>query len=334
MEHEVRQSGGGSGARAGFPSHLRVIDSHTEGEPTRVVIDGWPPLEGATMMARRDDLVARWDLLRQAVVCEPRGHEAMVGALLTPPVSPDAVAGVVFFNNVAPLGMCGHGLIGVVRTLAHLGQITPGSVRLDTPVGPVGATLHDDLSVTIENVPAYRHAQGVPVTVPELGEITGDVAWGGNWFFITHLPQHALTLDRLDTLLGVTRRILAALEEQGVRGAQGALIDHVELTGPSDTPGVQARNFVLCPGGEYDRSPCGTGTSAKLAVLAAEGRLQAGERWTQESITGGRFTGWLEGGGADEGWVPRIHGRAWVIAESTLHFDETDLFRYGFSPHA
>jgi 4-hydroxyproline epimerase len=324
------------GAAGGFPLTLSVVDSHTEGEPTRVVLDGWPALEGATMPERRDDLVARWDRLRQAVVCEPRGHEAMVGALLTPPVSPEAVAGVLFFNNVGPLGMCGHGLIGVVRTLAHLGRITPGVVHLDTPVGPVGATLHDDLSVTIRNVPASCHARGVTVPVPGVGEVTGDVAWGGNWFFITHLPSPALTLSELPTLLEVTRRILAALDAEGIRGAEGALIDHVELTGPSDTPGVHARNFVLCPGGEYDRSPCGTGTSAKLAVLAAEGRLGEGERWVQESVTGGRFTGWLERGeGADsDRWIPRIHGRAWITAESTLRFDPTDPFRDGFSPHA
>lgn len=316
-----------------FPVALRVVDSHTEGEPTRVVLEGWPDLRGATLSERRDDLVARWDPLRSAVVCEPRGHEAMVGALLTPPVTPGAATGVIFFNNVGPLGMCGHGLIGVVRTLAHLNQIAPGSVHIDTPVGLVGATLHSDLSVTIRNVPAACHARGVQVTVPGVGVVQGDVAWGGNWFFIAHLPNPPLTLPNLDALLDITRRILAALDAQGIRGEGGAPIDHVELTAPSETPGVHARNFVLCPGGEYDRSPCGTGTSAKLAVLHAEGRLAEGERWTQESITGGRFTGWLEGLG-DGTLVPYIHGRAWIVAESTLRFDPTDPFRAGFSPRA
>jgi proline racemase len=312
-----------------FPRRVEVVDSHTEGEPTRVVIGGWPQPEGATMSARRDDLRAHWEPLRRAVVCEPRGHDAVVGALLTPPVEPGSTAGVIFFNNVGYLGMCGHGLIGVVRTLAHLSRLAPGAVHLDTPVGTVGAELNDDGSVTIENVPAYLHARDVEVDVPGVGRVTGDVAYGGNWFFILHLPSLALSLANLDELLHATRAILAALREQGVTGEGGAEIDHVELSGPPQRDDADARNFVLCPGGEYDRSPCGTGTSAKMAALHARGELAVGTRWRQESITGSLFTGWLTAGSA--GLIPHIRGRAFVTGEGVLLFDEDDPFRTGFS---
>ncbi|HEX6938095.1 MAG TPA: proline racemase family protein [Longimicrobiales bacterium] len=311
-----------------FPDTITVVDSHTEGEPTRVVIDGWPALAGRTMAERRADLVARFDHLRSAVVREPRGHEAVVGALLTPPVEPGSAAGVIFFNNVGCLGMCGHGLIGVVRTLEHLGRLAPGPVRIDTPVGTVGAELGDGGAVTIRNVPAFCHAMDVAVDVPGLGRVVGDVAYGGNWFFITHLPDPPLELRRLDELLRATRAILAALGEQGVTGVGGAPIDHVELTGPAAGDGMDARNFVLCPGGEYDRSPCGTGTSAKMAVLHARGELELGREWRQESITGGRFTGWLTRDG--DALTPWIRGRAFVTGEAVLRFDPADPFRGGF----
>jgi 4-hydroxyproline epimerase len=310
-----------------FPHRVRVVDSHTEGEPTRVVISGWPQPPGATMAERRDHLRLHCDALRRGVVCEPRGHEAMVGALLTPPVTAGAAAGVIFFNNVGYLGMCGHGLMGVVRTLAHLGQAAAGTVVLDTPVGTVAAELHDDGAVTIRNVPAYCHAQDVTLDVPGAGTITGDIAWGGNWFFITHLPAPPLEMLHLGELLRVSRAIMLALRDAGVRGADGAEIDHVELAAPGDGATHDAVNFVLCPGGEYDRSPCGTGTSAKLATLHARGTLRAGEPWRQASITGGMFTGWLAQ--HDGQLVPFVRGRAWVTGESELLFDETDPFRAG-----
>jgi 4-hydroxyproline epimerase len=310
-----------------FPETVRVIDSHTEGEPTRVVVDGWPQPAGATMAERRDELRRSWDRLRRGVVDEPRGHTAMVGALLTPAVSAGCTAGVIFFNNTGYLGMCGHGLIGVVRTLAHLGRLGPGSVSIDTPVGVVGAVLEADGSVTIRNVPAYCHARDVAVNVPGVGRVVGDVAWGGNWFFITHLPEPPLEPRYVPELLRMTRSILAALPEAGVFGANGAPIDHVELTAPGDGTGADARNFVLCPGGEYDRSPCGTGTSAKLAVLHAAGALAVGQPWRQAGISGGVFTGWLAE--HDGVLVPFIRGRAWITGEAELRFDATDPFRGG-----
>jgi proline racemase len=316
-----------------FPAEIHVIDSHTEGEPTRVVLDGSPQPSGDTMEARRESLRRDADHLRRAVICEPRGHDAVVGALLTPPVVAGSVAGVIYFNNVGYLGMCGHGTIGVVRTLEYLGRLGPGTVRLDTPVGtvsadlaPVGtvsADLAPDGAVTIRNVIARCHACDVAVVVPGVGRVVGDIAYGGNWFFITNLADQPLTLARRAELSRVTIAIMAALRDQGITGASGAEIDHVELSGPD------GRNFVMCPGGAYDRSPCGTGTSAKLATLHARGALAPGQLWETESITGGRFTAWLEAQGGE--LVPCIRGRAFVTGESTLRFDPADPFRGGFT---
>jgi proline racemase len=305
-----------------FPAALRVIDSHTEGEPTRVVLDGWPQPAGDTMAARRDSMRRDSDHLRRAIICEPRGHDALVGALLTPPIESSSAAGVIFFNNVGYLGMCGHGTIGVVRTLEYLGRLSPGAIRLDTPVGTVSAELASDGAVTVRNVVARCHACDVAVDVPGVGRMVGDIAYGGNWFFITHLADVPLTMSRQAELSRITIAIMAALRDQGITGADGAAIDHVELSAP------HGRNFVMCPGGAYDRSPCGTGTSAKLATLYARGALVPGQIWRQESITGGVFTSWLE---QREGeLVPFIRGRAFVTGEAILRFDATDPFRAGF----
>ncbi len=312
-----------------MPSRIEVVDSHTEGEPTRVVVEAWPQPEGQTMAERRSFLLNQQDRLRQAVVCEPRGHDAIVGALLTPPVEPGSLAGVVFFNNAGGLGMCGHGLIGLVRTLEFLGRLRPGALRIDTPVGSVGAELEADGAVTIENVPAYCHARDVALNVPGLGRVRGDVAWGGNWFFLTELDALPLELANVAALTDATARVLLALRSSGVTGRDGATIDHVELFGPAQRKDADSRNFVLCPGLAYDRSPCGTGTSAKLAVLAARGTLAPGQRWRQESITGSLFEGWLEE--RDGALVPHIRGRAFVTGRTTLYFDASDPFREGFT---
>jgi len=312
-----------------WPARLEVVDSHTEGEPTRVVVAGWDPPKGATLAEQRVTLRREQDDLRQAVVCEPRGHDAVVGALLVPPVSPEASAGVIFFNNAGMLGMCGHGLIGLVATLEKLGRLQAGRVRIDTPVGTVGAELHADGSVTVENVPARCVARDVALDVPGVGRVTGDVAWGGNWFFLTSLASPALELRHVTALTDATARILAALEAQGITGDDGARIDHVEVFGPPQRPDAHSRNFVLCPGLAYDRSPCGTGTSAKMASLHARGQLRAGKVWRQESITGSLFEGRLEERGAL--LVPFVRGRAFVTAEATLFFDPQDPFRGGFT---
>ncbi len=312
----------------GLVAEIDIVDSHTEGEPTRVVIAGWPTPAGATMAERRDDMRRHADQLRRGVVLEPHGHDAIVGALLTPPVTPGAAAGVVFFNDIGYLGMCGHGTIGVVRTLQHLGRLAPGEVGLDTPVGTVRARLEADGAVTITNVPAYRYTHEVEVQVPELGVVRGDIAWGGNWFFLVDHDGLPLVDGNIPALTRLTIRIRDALRQQGITGADGAEIDHIELFGPPTVPGADSRNFVLCPGAAYDRSPCGTGTSAKLAVLHARGALQVGERWTQESITGSTFTGWLEERAGQ--LVPHIRGRAFITGRATLYFDPADPFRFGW----
>jgi 4-hydroxyproline epimerase len=309
-----------------LPASMKVVDSHTEGEPTRVVVEGWPQPAGATMAERRDDMRARFDHLRRAVLCEPRGHEAVVGALLTPPVSEGSTTGVVFFDNAAYLGMCGHGTIGVVRTLEYLGRVTPGPVALDTPAGTVRATLSADGSVTIENVPSFCHARDVSLDVPGVGRIVGDVAYGGNWFFITRVERR-LDASEMEEHTRVTKAIAAALRSAGVTGADGAEVDHVILLGPSDRKDANAKNFVLCPGAAYDRSPCGTGTSATMAMLHARGELALGRPWRQESIIGSRFEGWLtESAGR---LIPHVRGTAHVTGEGTLRFDPRDPFRLG-----
>jgi 4-hydroxyproline epimerase len=306
---------------------ITVVDSHTEGEPTRVVVGGWPHPPGVSMAERRDAMRRTQDALRAGVVREPRGHDAIVGALLTPPVSPGATAGVVFFNDVGYLGMCGHGLIGVVRTLEFLGDIRTGTVRIDTPVGAVSAELHNDGRVTIENVAAYRHRADVEVDVVGFGRVRGDVAYGGNWFFLVDASTMSITMPNSRELMTFTMAIRDALDAAGIVGTNGARIDHIELFGEPSREDADSRNFVLCPGAAYDRSPCGTGTSAKMAVLHARGDLAVGEPWRQESITGSLFTGWLsEREGA---LIPHVSGRAFITARSTLLFDDGDPFRFG-----
>lgn len=315
-------------SRADTPAAIvHTIDSHTEGEPTRVIVSGWPDPVGNTMAERRDFMRQNQDALRRGVVLEPRGHDAVVGALLTPPIEAASVAGVVFFNNVGYLNMCGHGLIGVVRTLAWLGRAPEGKLAIDTPVGTVGAELEADGAVTIVNVPARCHARDVEIDVPGFGRFRGDVAWGGNWFYLTELAGEEISLGNLDRLSRATSAIMEALDKAGVRGEDGGKIDHVEVFAPPRRPDADSRNFVMCPGGEYDRSPCGTGTSAKMASLHARGKLAIGQRYRQESVTGSLFTGWLMDEGAT--LIPHIRGHAFITGETRLVFEPADPFRDG-----
>ncbi|MHA6196930.1 4-hydroxyproline epimerase [Pseudomonas wadenswilerensis] len=304
---------------------IHVIDSHTGGEPTRLVLKGFPEVAGASMAEKRDALRQHHDQWRRACLLEPRGNDVLVGALYCEPVSPDATCGVIFFNNAGYLGMCGHGTIGLVNSLQHLGLIAPGVHRIDTPVGQVSATLHDDGTVTVGNVPSYRYRQQIAVEVPGYGRFLGDIAWGGNWFFLVSEHGQDLRLDNVERLTDLTWKMLRALEEQGITGEDGGLIDHIELF--ADDAEADSRNFVMCPGKAYDRSPCGTGTSAKLACLAADGKLAAGETWVQASITGSRFEGRFEWDG--ERIRPFITGKAYMTADSTLLIDETDAFAWG-----
>jgi 4-hydroxyproline epimerase len=304
---------------------IKIVDSHTAGEPTRVVLEGGPDLGGGTLAARRACFQKNHDRFRSAIVNEPRGSDTVVGALLVEPHDPSCAAGVIFFNNVGYLGMCGHGTIGLVATLAHLGKIKPGEHRIETPVGEVSALLHPTGQVSVVNVPSYRARKAVTLQASGLGPVTGDVAWGGNWFFIVEEHGQNLSLANVDHLTDFCWRIRQAANAQGFPE-----VDHVELSGPPAAPGAQARNFVLCPGKAYDRSPCGTGTSAKLACLAADGALGEGQVWTQESILGSVFNGsfkWLDR--ATGHISPTITGRAYINAESTQILDEADPFCWG-----
>ncbi len=306
---------------------VRIIDSHTAGEPTRVVIGGGPDLGDGPICQRLERFRDEFDDFRSAVVNEPRGNDAIVGALLCEPYDRSCQAGVVFFNNVGYLKMCGHGTIGLMVTLAHMGKIGHGLCRLDTVAGPVDARLNADGSVSLRNVASYRKARSVPVEVPEIGRVVGDVAWGGNWFYLVAGHGQALNIDRIEALTGFTWRIRQALAAHGITGDNGQEIDHIELYGPPVSPAADSRNFVLCPGRAYDRSPCGTGTSAKLACLYADGELREGEVWRQESIVGSIFEGSIV---VEDGKLyPQITGRAYVNAEADLILDENDPFCYG-----
>jgi 4-hydroxyproline epimerase len=327
---------------------IQVVDSHTGGEPTRVILAGGPDLGQGDMASRRRVLAEQHGWFRSAVVNEPRGSEVLVGALLCSPtfhvgqaapkrfpspaeskhpaVDPAPTefgpTGVIFFNNVGCLGMCGHGMIGVAVTLGHLGRITAGRHTVETPVGRVDFVYDGASTVTIDNVPSYRYAAGIGVEVPGHGRITGDVAWGGNWFFLTSDHGQSLDIGRTRDLTSFTQCIREALAQHGITGAEGAEIDHIELFGPPHDPASDSRNFVLCPGGAYDRSPCGTGTSAKLACLAADGKLAEGQIWRQESILGSVFEASyrLRIGKL----IPSIKGTAYITAEATLLLDDRD----------
>ena len=301
---------------------VKVIDSHTGGEPTRLVVSGSPDLGTGPLSQRLELFRSQHDCFRSAVVNEPRGSDVIVGALLCEPVDPACAAGVIFFNNVGYLGMCGHGTIGLVATLAHLKRIEPGEHRIETPVGTVGAILHESGEVTVNNVASYRTAADVEVEVPTYGKVRGDVAWGGNWFYLVRDHHLELTLNNVEVLTSFSWAIRQALRANGITGAGDGEIDHIELFGPAQTAKADSRNFVLCPGKAYDRSPCGTGTSAKLACLYADGEIREGQTWRQESLIGSVFEGTVK---VRDGKVyPSIKGSAFVTAEAELVIDPRD----------
>ena len=303
------------------------IDSHTGGEPTRVVVAGFPDLAGLSLPAAVARLRSEHDHYRKAAVCEPRGNDVVVGALLLPPVNPHSLASVIFFNNVGYLGMCGHGTIGLLATLQHMGRVTPGTYAIDTPVGTVQTHVHGHGWVEVDNVPAHRYAAAVEVHVPGYGQVVGDVAWGGNWFFLTDAGALPLCRAGVQELTAFALAVRCALRTHHITGSAGAEIDHIELMGAAQTHGNSGRNFVLCPGGAYDRSPCGTGTSAKLACLAADGKLLEGEGWLQESVIGSVFEGRYRLVG--DQLIPSIRGQAHVVAETTLLLSPSDPFCWG-----
>ncbi len=311
------------------PARIQVIDTHTGGEPTRVVHGGGPPVGFGSIVHRRDVFSKRFDRFRSAVVNEPRGSDVMVGALLVPPQDPKCVAGVIFFNNIGYLGMCGHGMMGVTVALAHLNRISAGDYLFETPVGIVKAGFDGNSSVSVENVAAERTQANVIVDVPGYGKVTGDVAWGGNWFFLVATQRRDLTIDNAEQLTQFCWSIRKTLKRNGITGHDGVEIDHVELFGPACNSNNHSRNFVLCPGAAYDRSPCGTGTSAKLACLAADGLLQPEAIWRQEGIVGSVFEGSYRT--EKNRLIPTIRGTAYVNAETSMLVHPNDPFAWGIS---
>jgi 4-hydroxyproline epimerase len=308
-------------------SRISILDSHTGGEPTRLVLAGGPDLGSGPLAERLEHFRSQHDDFRSTVVNEPRGSDVIVGALLCEPVDPTCAAGAIFFNNVGYLGMCGHGTIGLVVSLAYLGRISAGVHRIETPAGIVSATLHPSGKVTVENVPSYRLTTGVAVNVPGHGTVSGDVAWGGNWFYLVEDHGKVLSIENVAELTEFTWEIKKALATSGITGTHGAEIDHIELF--SSSQAAHSINFVLCPGKAYDRSPCGTGTSAKLACLHADGKLAPGEVWRQSGILGSIFEGTYRLNG--NSIVPSITGSAYVTAEGSLLLDPDDPFRMGIA---
>lgn len=306
---------------------IKVIDSHTGGEPTRVVVEGFPDLGNGTMAERLEVFKNNFDNLRSAIVKEPRGHTAIIGALLCKPKDKSCVAGVIFFDNAGYLGMCGHGTIGLVRTLEYLGKIKTGKYKIETPVGIIEVELDEKGFVKIENVPSYRYKKNVEIEVENYGKVSGDIAWGGNWFFLIQEHSFELKLENIEELKRFTISVRETLNKNKITGKNGHEVDHIEIFSPTEN--ADSQNFVLCPGHEYDRSPCGTGTSAKLACLYEDSKLKEGETWKQQSIIGSIFEGKVR---IDDGKIiPIIKGKAFITAESELTLDENDPFCFGIS---
>ncbi len=340
---------------------IPFLDSHTGGEPTRLITALPFDLGTGSVADKLSTLKAHHDDLRRTVLLEPRGSDVLVGAYLVPPADPTCQFGVIYFNNVGYLGMCGHGTIGLIASLAYMGKVTPGVIRVETPVGVVEATLHPMSSslrgangvsdeaipnnveeiasgekhrprndeqypnkVSVQNIPAYRHLTHIPVTI-DGKTIHGDVAWGGNWFFLCHDHGLDVNMQNLEALTDFSWRVREQFTANGITGANGAEIDHVELF--ASTPEADSKSFVLCPGKAYDRSPCGTGTSAKLACLYGDGKLQVGQTWKQQSVVGSIFEGSIQLDG--DKIIPTITGEAWVMSEGTILVDERDPFGKG-----
>jgi proline racemase len=301
---------------------IKVIDSHTGGEPTRLVLEGGPDLGLGPLADRVKLFREQHDNFRTAIVGEPRGSDVFVGALLVPPHDKTCQFGVIFFNNVGYLGMCGHGVIGMVVSLAHAGLVKPGLVKIDTPAGYIAAVLSASGEVTFDNVPSYRREKDLPVYLPGVGDVSVDIAWGGNWFCLIEQHEQRLELNNIAQLTDYCVRVRQAVWDSGFPD-----VDHVELFGPATVAGASSRNFVLCPGKAYDRSPCGTGTSAKLAGLAADGKLAPGAEWVQESIVGSTFKAKYRRQG--DRIVPTITGTAHVTSEASLLLAANDPYAWG-----
>ena len=308
----------------------KVVDSHTGGEPTRVIIEGGPDLGSGPISEQARLLETEHNEFCRSVLCEPRGYDAMVGALLVSPLEKNCLTGVIFFNTSHNLGMCGHATVGLLVTLYYLGKISVGSYKIETPVGIISAQLHDPNTVSVINVESYRYKKGVSIHVEQFGEIIGDIAWGGNWFFLVNNSPVSVQFENIKKLISFTSSIKRSLEQQHVTAPDGSAIDHIELFGKPINKQAQSKNFVLCSSGDYDRSPCGTGCSAKLACLAEDGLWPENTKWIQESIIGSlysTFFNWSIG----RNIIPTITGNAYVTSEATLKFNPLDPYNHGIS---
>ncbi len=328
------------------PNTFFCIDAHTCGNPVRVVAGGGPPLVGDSMSARRQYFVAHYDWIRTGLMFEPRGHDMMSGSILYPPTRDDCDIGILFIETSGCLPMCGHGTIGTVTVALERGLAVPrteGVLRLDTPAGEVEAryTMRDGLveAVRFRNVPAFVAAENVTVDCPELGPLTVDVAYGGNFYAIVGPQENFRDLEDLTPgdilrLSPALRRLLNEAgdyvhpEDETIRG-----VSHILWTGVPKTPGAHARNAVFYGDKAIDRSPCGTGTSARMALMAARGELAVGDDFVHESIIGSLFTGRVEETarvGNRDAIVPSIEGWARITGFNTLFIDERDPYAHGF----
>lgn len=330
-----------------FSQVIQAVDSHTAAEPTRVITGGLPMIRGATMADKRDELKRLHDPIRRSLVLEPRGHDAIILAYLLPPTHDDADLGVVFANDAGYLGMCGHGAIGLATTAVAMGLVAAvepvTEITLDTPVGLIKCRVAVEggrpKSVTITNVPSFLYRQRVVVDVHGFGKVAADIAYGGNWFAFVEADQLGLMVEKahLPVLMQAAIAIREALVRDGVRGVhpdsgEEEVIDHVKLFVPLDGEHHGARALTLCPGTAYDRSPCGTGTSAKLAVLHAKGELKTGEQFDSESVLGTRFAARVVAEttvGEFPAIVPEITGSAWITSFATFVIDPDDPCRHG-----
>ncbi|WP_039017381.1 proline racemase family protein [Halocynthiibacter namhaensis] len=307
---------------------MHVIDSHTGGMPTRVILDGGPNLGLGSLDIRAQTLADHHQDFYKSVMLEPRGQAGMVGALLVEPTNADCVTGVIYFDAEAVLGMCGHGTIGLAVTLLHMGRISTGTHKIETPAGIVTVDVHDANTVSVTNIESHQIHANVTVDVPDHGTVSGDVAYGGNWFYIIDPSPLAVTTANIPALADLAIATRDACNARSIGGPNGEAIDHVILRGPDPETGAHSRNFVLCPDDEYDRSPCGTGSSAYLACLAASNRLNPGHEIILESVIGSAYQASYQPG-QNGGVIPTLKGQAWIMAESTLIFDATDPFRKG-----
>lgn len=326
---------------------IHAIDSHTMGEPTRIITGGIPNIPGKTMADKKEYLEKEMDYLRTATMLEPRGHNDMFGSIMTAPVNEEADFGIIFMDGGGYLNMCGHGSIGAITAAIETGMVEPKEpitpVNMDTPAGLIKAEAKVSngkvQEVSIVNVPAFLYKEGVKVNLPEVGEITFDISFGGSFFAIVHAKQLGLTIEPKNTTklteiaLKLRDVINEEIEIQHPTLSHINTVDLVEIYDEPTHPDATYKNVVIFGQGQVDRSPCGTGTSAKLATLYTKGELKEGELFVYESILGTLFKGMIVGTGELEGYTtitPEITASAYITGFNHFVIDEDDPVKHGF----